>query len=302
MSDHLEFEKLMKSLEVKADPVAREKARAAFFKKAEEVAAPVKDPGLVRQKRKTRRRGLFYFAAGMAAMLILFVGIHAAFTPAFLTGTIAGQEKIIRYRLFPAEAEAAAVNAASVYTGELVLLPTPPAGQNYKEELTLCDGKTVSMDAYMPLLAVMSGHYGLDWTARTFGIPDFSQNSLADGFDYCLVTQGLYPYGNSQQDSVTADGIRYVAQAFSAVDGGAYDLYLGELVLIKTANGSALPKELIPCAGQKLRSGDYPALAAVMGVTTASFTLPDLRESSPVTGASYYVVTGGASPYQAGND
>ena len=302
MSDHFEFEKLMKSLEVKADPVAKEKARETFLNQAEAVAAPAKNQGTVKERRKNRKRSILSFAAGMAAMLILFVGIYAAFTPAFLTGTIAGQETVVRYRLFPSETEVAAVGSSSVYTGELMILYTPGSAQTYREELTVCDGKTLSMDSYLPLLAVVSGRYGLDWQARTFCIPDYTKNQLTEGFYYCLVTEGLYPYGSDPGESISAAGIRYVAEDFSAgAKNGAYGLYLGELVLLKTANTETLPKELLPCAGQTLKTGDYPVLAALMGISGTSFTLPDLKEKSPVQGASYYLSAGGDSPYQTEN-
>lgn len=300
MSDLIKTEEHLKSLDVTPDKEAKARAKAAFLDKAEEIVSTGQNAEVKKAKRKSRKKAILCFAAGMAAMLIMFVGIRAAYSPAFLTGTITAGGDQIYYRVFPAEVDAPALDDASPYTGELVLLPCPGQEQAYAGNLTACDGKTLLMDDYMSLLSVISGQYGLDWATRSFSVPDYA---AVDGFQYCLFTDGAYPYYDENSQVIVNDEFQYVAADFFAYAENAdnpqnrYGFYLGEIVLLYTAEWETMEEDLLPCEGQTLKSADYPGLAVVLGVTGDHFTLPDLRNEAPVEGAAYFISLGGEIPF-----
>lgn len=85
MSDYREINEVMNQIKPLPDPKAKEKAKAAFLLKAEELMESEKKCKLKFWKNKQL---VYSFASGMAAMLILVVGMMSVLNPEFLTGTV----------------------------------------------------------------------------------------------------------------------------------------------------------------------------------------------------------------------
>lgn len=85
MSDHRELDEIMNHINITPNPAAKEGAKAAFLLKAKEVMKNGKES---KPKLWKNRRLVYSFASGMAAMLILAVGMMSAINPEFLIGTV----------------------------------------------------------------------------------------------------------------------------------------------------------------------------------------------------------------------
>ena len=85
MSDYREMDKVMNHIKPLPDSKAKEKAKAAFLLKAEEAMENEKK---CKPKFWKNKQLVYSFASGMAAMLILVVGMMSVLNPEFLAGTV----------------------------------------------------------------------------------------------------------------------------------------------------------------------------------------------------------------------
>lgn len=149
MSDKFELERHIKSLTPAPDKEAKREAKALFLQTAEEAAeawaekaqentAEPKRKGLLFRIRKSRKTW-FNFAAGMAATLILAIGILTAYDPAYLSGSVGGGDEMIHYRMFPAGTETLALDTAQKAAGELSLFHLPGEGEEIHGQFTKID-------------------------------------------------------------------------------------------------------------------------------------------------------------------
>mgnify|MGYP000865079215 FL=1 len=85
MSDNGDLDDIMSRIIITHSPAAKEKAKAAFMVKADEVTKSKKES----KHRFLKNKHLVYsFLTGMAAMLILVAGTMSVLNPEFLTGTV----------------------------------------------------------------------------------------------------------------------------------------------------------------------------------------------------------------------
>lgn len=85
MSDNRELDDIMNRIKITPNPAAKEKAKAAFLLKAEDVTESEKE----NKQRFLKNRHLVYsFLSGMTAMLVLVVGTMSALNPEFLSGAV----------------------------------------------------------------------------------------------------------------------------------------------------------------------------------------------------------------------
>ena len=79
-------------------------------------------------------------------------------------------------------------------------------------------------------------------------------------------------------------------------------MYISQIILSTNIEEVDSTNMLIPCDGRWLNKSDYQVLFFLLGDTFASatdtsFKIPDLSSSSPIEGATYYIVaTGGRFP------
>ncbi|NLI13974.1 phage tail protein [Pelotomaculum propionicicum] len=270
MSDQFEFNELIKSLNVTPDEEAKQKAKALFLQKAEEAeqtqTAEHKKTGSVFRK---NRRSLFNFAAGMAAMLILTVGILTAYDPSFLTGSVSGGGDIVQYRMFPAGTETPVLDTAQKYSGELSVFHIPGADEDINSQFIKSDGA-----------------------------------AFAEGFAYYVTQFGSKADTGKVENTVTKGKVLYVPvnrSDYKADYGNA--VCCGEIVLLKASDKVLQKHGYLPCKGQTLNAKDYPVLAGILAPGAEQFTLPDLSGQSPVEGAVWCIAAEGDYPYTrpAGN-
>jgi microcystin-dependent protein len=241
------------------------------------------------------KHNLISFAAGMLVMLLITAGITSAVNPSFFTGTMANKSDIIVYRMFPDKVTRIPnMQEGQVYLGEIKILPMPREKLAVDKQFSLCEGQEISIYNNAALYSIIGDSYGGDYTK--FGLPNLKNSLSIPGFAYYITVNGLYPYTDEYGKVVSRQG-SYVPFSFS--DDGSYCEYLviGEIIPVKTSDPANLNGKLIPCEGQTLSSGDYPALAAVLGFDTATFKIPNLRGLSPVEGTQYYISSTGLFSY-----
>lgn len=296
MSDHKELDDLMKPLDIVPDEEAKQKAKALFLEKADKL---YKNKG-EKQKSTLRisKHNLYSFVAGMAAMLILVIGISSAVNPEFLKGTLVDQKKIIRYRMFPAEIKTPDISTADRYLAEMAILPTPRNNLTVNDTFSICDGSQMVINDNPALFAILGSGYGFDYSK--FRIPDFADKLPVSNFSYYLANSVLFSSSGESKGKILTNDIAYIPcdithelKDYTQSDS----LIIGELMLIKANDDSSLTGKLIPCEGQTLSVTDYPYLAAVLGVQTGQITLPDMSSLSPVEGAEYYISNIGGFMY-----
>lgn len=274
MSDKFEFDKLIKSLNVTPDEGAKQKAKALFLQKAEEVeqaqtAQPQSQPNTVLEKPKekgfirNKRLAFINFAAGMAAMLILTAGIFTAYDPTFLTGSVSSGGDIIQYRMFPAGEKIPIIDTAQKYIGELSVIHVPGINENINCQF-IKNNKII----------------------------------FTKGFSYYVTQSGSKANEDSSENKIIKDGLLYVSVNRSdyKVDYGNA-VCCGELVLLKASDRALQKNGYLPCKGQTLKSLDYPVLAGILASGEERFTLPDLSGKSPIEGAVWCVASRGDYPY-----
>lgn len=260
----------------------------------------------VKKEKKSRsgfwknKQNLLSFAAGMAMMLIISVGVTAAVNPSYLTGTMSVSSKDVIYRMFPASVRAPDDISPDIYLSELILLHAPRTDLEVYDEFTLCDGKNISLGENAALFSVLRGNYGYDFIKYIFGIPNYTGRTFTKDYNFYITQSGLFP-SPGQNTYYTAEDIQYVPynlENYSDYYGYDYSsyFYYGEIVLLKLSDVNTYSDYFIPCEGQTLQPGEYPVLASVFS-TDKPFTLPDLRNSSPVDGAEYYICITGIYPY-----
>ena len=302
MSDHKKLDELMQSLNVPPNQEAKQKARELFLQTAEEVKQARNEsnikPSSIFQKNK---RSLLSFAAGMAAMLILMVGVLTAYNPEFLTGSVTGTGDIVRYRIFPSEINAPVLDTSQKYLGELSVFHMPGEGEAVHSQFVKCDGRTLNLtgDEDNPaLFSVLKDALGYDSNATEFRLPDYTARSVAAGFDYYMTRRGTKADMRGTQDAIIKDGLAYIPVKLSdyKVDYANAVCY-GEIVLLKGTDKALRKSGYIPCEGQTLDASDYPMLAKMLAQGEECFTLPDLSGQSPVEGAVYCVANTGDYPY-----
>lgn len=275
MSDQFEFDKLIKSLNVTPDEEAKRKAKALFLQKVEEAnrtqtAEPQPQQNTLSVKPKGRnfafrnkRRAFINFAAGMAAMLVLAVGVLTAYNPTFLTGSVSGEGDIIQYRMFPAGTEAPVLDTAQKYIGELSVFHVPGANENINSQFIKSNKIT-----------------------------------FVEGFAYYVTQSGSKANAGSVENTLTKDGLLYIPvnrSDYKVNYGNA--VCCGELVLLKASDRALQKFEYIPCKGQMLKASDYPVLAEILAPGAERFTLPDLSGQSPVEGAVWCIASSEDYPY-----
>lgn len=275
MSDQFEFDKLIKSLNVTPDEGAKQKAKALFLQKAEEAeqiktartqpqpnALPAKPigKGFVFWKNK---RVFINFAAGMAAMLILAVGILTAYDPTFLTGSVSSGGDIIQYRMFPAGTEIPLLDTAQKYVGELSIFHDPGPDENINSQFAKSN-----------------------------------KGAFTEGFSYYVTQSGSKATAGSSENTVKKDGLMYIPVNRSdyKVNYGN-TVCCGELILLKASDRALQENGYLPCKGQTFKSSEYPVLAGILASGSLRFTLPDLSGQTPVEGAVWCIVSAGDFPY-----
>lgn len=274
MSDRFELDKLMKSLNITPDEEAKRKAKALFLQTAENVEEvqeiqaeqpPIKTSKLKRTGFFSRKnkRAFINFAAGMAAMLVLAVGVLTAYDPTFLTGSVTGGGDIIQYRIFPAGTKSPVLDTEQKYLGELSVFHIPGTNEEMNNQFTVSD-----------------------------------RDTFAEGFAYYVTQTGSKANIGNIADTVTKDGLLYIPVNLSdyKITYGNAVCY-GELVLLKASDRALQKYTYIPCKGQILKASDYPILAGILAPGAATFTLPDLWGQSPVEGAVWCIALEGDYPY-----
>lgn len=187
MSDQFKPDKLLKSLTPTPDDKAKERAKALFLQTAEEAeGAWSEQENKAESKRKNfiffkDRKVWLSFAAGMAAMLILTLGI-LTYDPTFLVGSVRGESNLIHYRTFPAGAEVPAPDTVQKVAGELVLLK---ASDEVLEKIGYipCRGQTLNAADYPTLAEIFADG------AQTFVLPDLSEQSPVAGAVWCITAK-----------------------------------------------------------------------------------------------------------------
>lgn len=187
MSDQFEFDKLMKSLTPPPDDEAKRKAKALFLQTAEEKDRAWNETtqeNTAKPKRNNfvfhkSRNAWFHFAAGMAAMLILTLGVLTAYDPSFLAGSVRGGGDLLQYRAFPAGAKGHELDTVERVAGELVLLKASDDVIE-KSGYLPCRGQTLNAAEYPVLAKIFADG------AQTFILPDLSEQSPVTGAVWCI--------------------------------------------------------------------------------------------------------------------
>jgi hypothetical protein len=237
MSDNNELDKFMESLDITPDENAKQKAKEAFLKKAEEVKKMNESEKEEKSKKGFRfwksKQSILSFVSGMAAMLVLMAGVVTAVNPTFLAGTMTGSSKVIRYRMFDTKTIIPDTIVPEKYISELSILHTPKNNQIISDAYTLCDGKKLSIFKYSVLFSALSGGYDSDYTKYEFGVPNYSNKQIS-GFSYFIVQSGYFPAPGSKSSEVK-DDIKYVADdIYKDINSYNNNISAGEIVLLKT--------------------------------------------------------------------
>ena len=190
MSDQFELDRLMKSLTPTPDEEAKRKAKELFLQTAEEAEGAWTETVRENKAEPKRKSSTFrkskndwlHFAAGMAAMLILALGILTAYDPSFLVGTVAGGGDLIQYRAFPAGEKVSELETAQKVAGELVLLKASDEALE-KSGYLPCRGQTLNAADYPALAKILANG------AETFILPDLSEQSPVPGAVWCVVAK-----------------------------------------------------------------------------------------------------------------
>lgn len=299
MSDNRELDEIMEPLDIIPNEEVKQNARTLFLNKAKELMR------MNEEKQKQRfwrnKQIITSFMAGMAAMLMLVVGITSAVNPGLLTGTVASQPDIVRYRMFPAKIRIPDVNNGKKYILELSLFSQPINPEN---NAMLCDGRSLILTQYTLLFTLLGDYYG--GNLRTyFNIPDLRNKFSSPSMSYYMtVAADNFPYPG-KDNSIAKDDIKYVpydASYYSTNKQAVQDeTFFGEIVLMKAGDDSSLSDKFIPCEGQKLEASKYPELYQKLkdknAEDTTSFTLPDMSGMSPIDGAKYYISIAGNNSY-----
>lgn len=188
MSDQFELDKLMKSLTPTPDEEAKKKAKALFLQAAEEAGhawTEIAQENTAEPNRKSSvfrksRNAWLHFAAGMAAMLVLTLGVLTAYDSTFLLGSVRNGNGLIQYRAFPTEAKDHELNTAERVAGELVLLKASDE-VIMKSGYIPCRGQTLNAAEYPTLAKIFANG------AQTFILPDLSEQSPVPGAVWCIV-------------------------------------------------------------------------------------------------------------------
>lgn len=295
MGDTKDLGRIMSSLKIHPSEIARQKAKAAFLQKAEESTRSLH---ILRKSRfQLSRKAVLTFVAGAASMLILAAGFRSFLNPGFLSGTIAENSGIVRYRAFPPQVTIPSIRTYERYAGEIVLLPAPPGGETIRKEFLKCDGKRYDASKYPTLFSVLGVCSGNNQTASAFRVPDLSKSAVVPGFQYYIRCGGEAAVSAGQHTGTEKTSIVYAPEnAGASVESLRVSVCYGQIVLLKLPGLEAYGG-FLPCSGQTLRAADYPELSSALGVRAKTFVLPDLRGQSPVSGAGYYICNTGTNPY-----
>lgn len=235
------------------------------------------------------------FLAGMVAALILVAGIGTAINPAFLTGTMTNTAPAIRYRIFPEGARLSALYWADKFAGEITILYADKEKWRAWEPYVLCDGGSLKIDDWSPLLWSLYSAYNPE--TKIFTLPDYTGTELSEGMSYYISSLPNIQADTSSATKI-ADGLAYIEENYpNSWEDVKDDLLCGEITLFKTSNPDSLSSVYLPCRGQTLKADDYPGLAYLIAPDKKEFTLPDLRGKSPIDGAEFYIVHNGALYY-----
>ncbi|NLF42894.1 MAG: tail fiber protein [Bacteroidales bacterium] len=188
MSDQFELDRLMKSLTPPPDEEAKKKAKALFLQTAEETERTWTEIAQENTSKPQKKNPVFrksrnawlHFAAGMAAMLVLTLGILTAYDPTFLLGSVRSGNGLIQYRAFPAEAKDHELDSVKSVAGELVLLKASDEVLE-KSGYLPCRGQTLKAADYPALAKILADG------AQTFILPDLSDQSPVPGAVWCIV-------------------------------------------------------------------------------------------------------------------
>lgn len=190
MSDQFELERLMKSLTPTPDEEAKKRAKELFLQTAEVAEhawTETAQENTSEPKRKSpafrkSKNAWLHFAAGMAAMLILTLGVLTAYDPTFLVGSVRGGSNLIHYRAFPDGVKVPAPGSTQKVLGELVLLKA--SGEALERSGYIpCRGQTLNVADYPALAEILANGNG----TGTFILPDLSEQSPVPGAVWCIV-------------------------------------------------------------------------------------------------------------------
>lgn len=243
---------------------------------------------------KITKRNILSFLAGIALALLLGVGLEAAVDPSFLQGTTAGNDTVVRYRMFAANASIPNVEQPDKYLGEVVIRYNPKINTTDSRSYLAADGQSLAIADNAALFSSIGASYGVDASYQNFKLPDFSKTELSDKTSYMIDVDGSYPMPGGKAATVN-NGIAYVAASDaydpenSASEFGYFTVDFGEIVLFRTTDPSLVSDHYIPCEGQLLTAKDYPDLSATVFANQKVFRVPDLSDSSPIAGTEYYI-------------
>ncbi len=246
------------------------------------------------------KQNVLSFIAGMVIILIFCIIFTTTVDPKLLTGTAVNNADIVKYKMFPSQIGTVQSSSSTKYMGELALF-----AHNFlcKDFYYLCDGSKINIESNSYLYSLYGKRFGGDGI-ETMGLPNLRDKFPTIGMDYYMIGAfGTYPFYEHRNDTIIKDGILYAPYDASHYPNNRRavetETFLGEISLYKTSDESKYKDIIIPCEGQKLEIAKYPKLSKYMGDKFGrddkTFTLPDLRNMSPIPDAKYCI-----SPY--GND
>ena len=188
MSDQFELERLMKSLTPTPDEEAKKRAKELVLQTAEVAEHAWTETAQENTSEPKRKSPVFrksknawlHFAAGMAAMLILTLGVLTAYDPTFLVGSVRNGNDLIEYRAFPVGVKDHELDSVERVAGELVLLKASDE-VIMKSGYIPCRGQTLNAADYPVLAEIFADG------AQTFILPDLSEQSPVPGAVWCIV-------------------------------------------------------------------------------------------------------------------
>ena len=202
------------------------------------------------------------------------------------------------YRAFPRTMFADLENSQSDYfISEICLFPV---NYEYKNFMLTGKGKTLPFRSNTALYSLIG--YSFGGSGENIGLPDLTVQSPLNGLNYQInIDSGVFP-SRGRVDLLRTHVDRDIKYLEIPIKEMNPNTILGEIVLAKNIDESALVSKMVPCDGRELSMSLDVRLYSIMenkfgGDNVKTFRIPDLSKvTSPVEGAKYYIITAGNFP------
>lgn len=197
----------------------------------------------------------------------------------------------IIYRMYPTGTIVKTEFADNDFNVSEIILT--PVNHNLKASF-ICNGLKISKAEYENLFSSIGYTYG--GFNNVFAVPDMTTQTPVNNLYYHILAYGQFAKKDNEYEAKVINSIKYVPKK---VDYITEEMYISQIILARNIEEADFRNMLVPCDGRWLSKTDYPVLFFLLGdtfgsSTDTSFKIPDLSSSSPIDGATYYIVATGA--------